>query len=588
MTYPTTNDQQNKYLARITPFNAPPGETAPEQAVTSSLTGNTVDYFIDGIKYFSALDDEIDALIASHAPGRYFYMSAWWLGLSDETAAPVDVTPATGVTGKLFGTVAPQVAAPWKANLGQDFTSLILPKSNTPLILRLQALNAAGVDVRVLGWVSPFACYNLSALAPGLGGIGQLNLHTLRSVRALRLLMGNNAPKVVVNLLSHPLGASHCKLVVCGDQNQIRAYTGGIDPVESRKAPTWHDLAVLVTGPGAAGIYNFFRQLWAEQPRQPNVTFTVGGIDIPARPDGWTPIPNAPAPALAQGNGGGTCVQVLRTLPQMNFTATGPDWLPVNPVARTLLAQFSAASKPAISFAPNGCFEFKVALKKAISAAERYIFIADQAFTSEEIMDWICQRVAAVPTLKVILMHGRDPADQATGETPEAINNHLIPGLTKDIFSRSGIRNVEFCVWTGHTVHCKVTIIDDVLAIVGSANSMRRSLYTDVELSVAILDSADTGVVRKLRRDLWATYCGMTFKRPQEMPLIDTNPLGYGELLDLGKALSIWDPTWGTAPFVHPAALDPSVTAVTLPLPVTIPFSANVHNMADGDSRDKF
>jgi phosphatidylserine/phosphatidylglycerophosphate/cardiolipin synthase-like enzyme len=585
--FPIPNDQQSKYLARVAPFDAPPGEAAPEQAAPGSLTGNTVDYFINGIDYFGALDDEISALIASNAPGRYFFMSAWWLALTDETVAAVSVIPATGVTAKLFEVINPQLAAQWQANFGPDFTPLVLPKTGLPLILRLQQLYAAGVDVRVLGWVSPFACYNLSAYAPDLGGFGLLNLHTLRGVRALRLLMGASAPKVVVNLLSHPLGASHCKLVLCGDQNHIRAYTGGIDPVESRKAPSWHDLAVRVSGPGAAGIYKFFMQLWAEQQNQPNITFTVGGTDIPARPDGWTAIPNPPA--VAQGDGKGTCVQVLRTLPQMNFTVTGPEWLPVNPVARTLLAQFSAAMKPAISFAPHGCFEFKVALRKAIFAAERYIFIADQAFSSEEIMDWICQRLVAVPTLKVILLHGRDPADPPSGDMTEMVNHHLIPGVPPDLLgSASGIRNLGFFTWANHAVHCKVTIIDDVFAIVGSANSMRRSLYTDVELSVAILDSADTGVVRKLRRDLWAHYCAITIAQPLEQcTLIDPNPLGYSELHDLNGALGIWDPHWGTIPLQH-AVRDPSITAAALPLPVTIAFSADAHNMTDSDSRDKF
>ncbi len=586
MSYPTTPEQQAKYLARVTPFDAPGGETAPEQGAPASLTGNTVNYYINGGPYFSALDDEIDALCASNAPGRYFFMSAWWLALSKETPGTlVKVIPATGVTAKLFAAVKPELVAPWQANFDAAFTSLILPKSGKALIVRLGELNAAGVDVRVLGWVSPFACYDLKQFVPGLGGLGLMNLHTLLSVRELRRRLGANAPKVVVNLVSHPLGAAHCKLVVCGDQTEIRAYTGGIDPAETRKAPTWHDLAVRVTGPGASGIYKFFMQLWAEQQNQPAMTFSVDGTEIPARPDGWKPIPNPPD--LAKGTGGGACVQVLRTLPQMNFTVSGPEWLPVNTVVRTLLTQSSAVRKAAISFAPDGCFEFKVALKKAISAAERYIFIADQAFTSEEIMDWICQRLVAVPTLKVILLHGRDPADPPSGDTVEMVNNHLIRGVPADMAATSHVRNVEFFTWANHTVHCKVTIIDDVFCIVGSANSMRRSLYTDVELSVAILESADTGVVRKLRRDLWATYCGMTFRPKEEMVLIDTNPPGYNELHDLNGALNLWDPRWGSTPLQH-AALDPSITAAPLPMPVTIAFSPQQHALSDGDSRDKF
>lgn len=518
-----SSQQQGKYLARITPMDADRGETAPLQAAPDSLTGNQVDYYIDGLKYFTALEDEMDALLAAAGPGRYFYMSAWWFGLAAETVdAPVNVTPATGLTAKLFAQVKPELAAPWQVKFSAAYTALILPRSGKSLGTRLQELNTAGVDVRVLAWASPFACFNLAQFSQGLGGLTTMNLHTLLGVRELRRRLGNaNAAKVVVNLVSHPLGAAHCKLVVCGDQHQTRAFTGGIDPGQSRMDPSWHDLAVRVTGPSATGIYTFFKQLWDEQQRQQVITFNIDGSEIASLPDGWQPIPNPPA--AARGNGTGTCVQVLRTLPQMNFSVTGPSWLPLPPLVGPLLAQSSAIRRSPVTFAPDGCFEFKVALKKAIDAAERYIFIADQAFTSEEVMDWIRLRIAAVPALKVILMHGRDPSDPNTGDTVEMVNNHLVRGVPADGASRSGVRNVEFCVWTGHTVHCKVTIIDDVFCIVGSANSMQRSLYTDVELSVAILDSPDGGVVRKLRRDLWATYCGLKFQPMEEMTLIDTN-----------------------------------------------------------------
>jgi phosphatidylserine/phosphatidylglycerophosphate/cardiolipin synthase-like enzyme len=582
-----SSEQQARYLARVTPMNADRGETAPQQAAPGTLTSNQVDYYIDGVKYFTALDEEIDALLAAGGPGRYFYMSAWWLGLSAEKpGTPVKVTPATGITAKLFSAVKPELAAEWQVKFDDAYTALILPKSGKTLAVRLQELNSSGVDVRVLAWVSPFACYNLAAFSEGFGALNTMNLHTLLGVRELRARIGSaNAAKVAVNLVSHPLGAAHCKLVVCGNQAQTRAYTGGIDPAESRKAAMWHDLAVRVTGPSATGIYKFFKQLWDEQENQPALTFNVDGSEIPARPKGWQPIPDPPAPV--QGNGAGTCVQVLRTLPQMNFSVTGPDWLPLPPLVGPLLARSPAVRKNPISFAPDGCFEFKVALKKAIEAAEKYIFIADQAFTSEEIMDWIRLRLIQVPTLKVILLHGRDPSDPKTGDTAEAVNNHLIRGLQEDDFSLSGVQNVEFCVWTGHTVHCKVTIIDDVFCIIGSANSMQRSLYTDVELSVAILDSPDTGVVRKLRRDLWAHYCGMNFRPMEEMRLIDTNPPGYNELHDLNKALNLWVPAWGSVALQH-AALDASVVAQPLPLPVVVAYSAQRHALNDGDSRTEF
>ena len=42
------------------------------------------------------------------------------------------------------------------------------------------------------------------------------------------------------------------------------------------------------------------------------------------------------------------------------------------------------------------------------------------------------------------------------------------------------------------TVHAKTTLIDDQCAIIGSANAMRRSLFTDIEHSVIYVDAQDS------------------------------------------------------------------------------------------------
>ncbi len=219
-----------------------------------------------------------------------------------------------------------------------------------------------------------------------------------------------------------------------------------------------------------------------------------------------------------------------------------------------------------------------MALQKAISQAEKYIFIADQAFSSQEVMDWINARLLQKPGLKVILLHGSDPADPPSGDLVQAVNAHLIPHVPPLLLdSISGLQGVEFYGWGGTAVHCKVTIIDDIFCIVGSANAMRRSLYTDIELSVAILDATGTGLVRSLRRDLWAKYCGM----------LRATDKGYDELLDIGKALSLWSSAWGGA-LPPEAKLLSAIKGFTLPMPVTIPYSQEDHDRQDADSRNDF
>lgn len=568
-----------KYLVRETDrTNWGDGEHAPQQNFLSDLSGNAVDHFVNGVAYFKALEDEIEALRRSTANGRYLYLTAWWLGLA-HLPPDTEIQPF----GELGNAVLQQFpvlkdyARP--VRVGAEYPPLTLP-SGTLLSRHLEELHKSGVDVRILAWVSPFAArYDV----PGLGGIRIVNAQTLLSVAEMRSRFGEQgAGKVMLNLTAHPLGAVHCKLVVAGDQTSTRAFTGGIDPVMDRTSPAWHDLAVRVTGPAAAAVHRFFQQMWAENLKLPVESFTVDRHPIESRLKTATPVPDPPKPP--DGNGTGAHVQVLRTVPQMRFSSSGPEWLyDKNSVVRALITAGVGFRKAPISFAPDGLFEFKVALEKAIGQAEKYIFIADQAFSSQEIMGWINARMLAKPDLKVILLHGGDPTDPPSGDMPEAVNHHLVPRLPQLLLgSRSGLQNLEMYGWPGTTVHCKVTIIDDVFCIVGSANAMRRSLYTDTELSVAVLDATGTGLVRRLRRDLWAKYCGMHL--PSELLLAGAVDHGYDELLDLDNALSVWSESWpGTLP--ANVKLLPGIRGFQLPMPVTRPYSQEEHDRKDADSR---
>lgn len=82
----------------------------------------------------------------------------------------------------------------------------------------------------------------------------------------------------------------------------------------------------------------------------------------------------------------------------------------------------------------------------------------------------------------------------------------------------------------GIVIHAKLTLIDDKWAIMGSANVLRRSLFTDWEHSVAFMDEAGTAV-RDLRARLWSEH----FQSTADL------------FTDLTKALGAWEPTWNPA-----------------------------------------
>jgi phosphatidylserine/phosphatidylglycerophosphate/cardiolipin synthase-like enzyme len=194
-------------------------------------------------------------------------------------------------------------------------------------------------------------------------------------------------------------------------------------------------------------------------------------------------------------------VQSARTLPQMRIHQSG-----------TFSLGPSIPGNRPLSFAPNGVQEIKTVWEKAIRAARTYIYIEDQAFSSQEIFRWINETLKANGELKVILVAG---ADDPTAPSPAAltkafrvgVNNVLLDGLNASQAARIGLfldRSSEV-TGSGRLIHTKSTIIDDQWALIGSANAMRRSLYTDVEHSVAFMDEEGVAVAA-YRNELWSFH----------------------------------------------------------------------------------
>jgi phosphatidylserine/phosphatidylglycerophosphate/cardiolipin synthase-like enzyme len=176
-------------------------------------------------------------------------------------------------------------------------------------------------------------------------------------------------------------------------------------------------------------------------------------------------------------------------------------------------------------------------------------------------MDWLCAALQASPQLKLIMVQRADPADGigTLALLVTSINEHLAPGGV-DISSQ-----VTYAARTDRTViHSKTWIIDDEFVITGSANCSRRSLYTDAELSVGVLDEdpSDYHFAISLRRALWGEHCGKT------------DPAATIVLTDLNDAIRIWNPDWTVGGDPLPAGL-PVLTLDTAHYQVKkVPFEA--------------
>lgn len=610
----------------------PPTEPLPAQFDNCKITP-----LIDAANYNAALEAALAQVGTGPDPasnaGHFILIHNWWLGLSGG-----EFSGNKGFGGSDGPTV-----------VGTDPYYLDGPPDPGPpptggtrkLIDVLKAKAKLGVDVRVLGWISigimgdsiynflsDMLAYTTKLAASAAIPYSSVNAATMKAIKDLRaddtLRPYLNA---VLDTIGHTAAATHTKFVVVGNNTKAVGFTGGLDFANNRwsmtthdkEYETWHDVMAKVEGPAVQALYDWFAQMWSENLKRAVTRFHFEGDEMPSF------LPRTPAlqgralPADPQPEN--HSVQSLRTVPLFNY-----KWyncLPENPPA---------------SFAPQGLFEIRAAFKKALLAADTYIYMEDQSFWSREIFGWINTAIKNQPNLRVILLtNGRaDPLDPqfADGNLTGAINHSLLAGLTpaqvdrvrffKRMLGYSQDGGVEVtsvanvggkCQLTtsqpaskdipanvvgqqdlylvdsdnhlhkiignpaiaknspliltldpvggaclpadiypvvrrlGMTIHAKTTLIDDNWAIIGSANIMRRSLYSDYEHCVSMLDPAGT-LVRDYRAALWADH----FRH--DVP---------SDFNDIQEGLHAWESSWGTA---GPAPPLPGLI-VPIPLPMT-------------------
>jgi phosphatidylserine/phosphatidylglycerophosphate/cardiolipin synthase-like enzyme len=415
--------------------------------------GCSITPLINGPDYFNALRRKIEALGSGDVSGQFIYLMGWLLD--------------------------PDFAYP----------------DGVKIVDLLKARARAGVDVRLLGWVlAPEVMQNSRVQsAPQLRSMLRLNSLTMLFINRLRA-EPNLANRACVNILAHPAGAVHMKGAIIGSNSGATGYTGGLDLESFRWNPDWHDIQAEIGGPIVQSLFDAFRQMWNEVRGRPVARLTTPfGVTCDSH---TSSMPDLPARTLAVSSAGTMRAQSVRTVPQMRFASAGS------------LASLGGVSIPTnrpLSFAPNGLFEIRKAWECGISGARQYIYIEDQGFSSREVFDWINAAVKANSGLRVVILGGQaDPTDQTTSRPEKyfriAVNQHLLAGLSGAQINQIGVFSHQRKV-----IHSKTTIVDDAWAILGSANSMRRSLYTDFEHSIAYMDG-DSREIDGYRMDLWGVH----------------------------------------------------------------------------------
>jgi phosphatidylserine/phosphatidylglycerophosphate/cardiolipin synthase-like enzyme len=311
-----------------------------------------------------------------------------------------------------------------------------------PSLRGLLADAATRVSVRVLAWAgAPLPLFH-----PDRGEVRDMRDALTRGTRV----------EMQLDARERPMHCHHEKLVIVDDRV---AYVGGIDltsfqgnRLDSSDHPArfglgWHDTCLRLEGPVVADVAEHFRLRWQG-----------------ALPD-----------VHAAGAAGGLDAQLVRTVPENVY-----DGLPL------------------------GEFTILESYRRALRAAERFIYLESQFLWSPELVELLEAKLREPPCddFRVVCMLPSKPnngRDDTRGQLGVLVN------AAKD--GGDGDRFLACTLFQPHGgpvyVHSKAAIVDDAWLTVGSANLNEHSLFNDTEVNVVIHDAA---FVRDARLRLWSEH----------------------------------------------------------------------------------
>lgn len=353
----------------------------------------------------------------------------------------------------------------------------------------LSRANEKGVEIRILIWNNFFYKDEIAAAIDKINKLpnalmirdnftyGSTGLKN--AISKLRYLI-NSAPialnlldswkdfKEKVNIIQNE-GSHHEKVVVVKGREGLIAFCGGIDinpdrvwKIENGKSAVLHDVHCMVKGYAAYVLLHRFKCRW----------------QVLRESLYWMPLLknsiNEPVPGAISGSGSAH-VKILQTYNHPSKIIKD----------RTI----------------------RETVRTAIANARTSIHFEDQYMISLEIASWVNTKLKEPGFQRVTILTQDDsyakPDIQFPKDMRKKFIDYLCRGLTPDqIRTKVFIQMLhpDSPPLSHHKVHSKIYIIDDELAIIGSANCSSRSMTHDSETAAVIFSDPGTdNFVSKLR-----------------------------------------------------------------------------------------
>jgi phosphatidylserine/phosphatidylglycerophosphate/cardiolipin synthase-like enzyme len=334
----------------------------------------------------------------------------------------------------------------------------------------LPQASQAGIQVRVILWDTP-----LFQNSEEHKWINQLKNGAA--------ILDDNTPKAG-SLGAHFGGAHHQKVLIVRNGTKLVAFCGGVDINRDRVEVTdkqagspMHDVHCRIEGPAANDLVHVFVQRWLGH-------WQHRALDAVAKLRAFPADTVAKDPGTAPPN-----TQYVRIVRTFNFIGN----------RQTCQKDYS----------------LKDGFIHAIRAARDFIYIEDQYFTNFYAADYL---KAALRRIRYLIVVTSDSAMVESVVQPWARRHQLISELMSVPNARDKLlvfyrHRTDTTTARDGYVHAKTWIIDDELAIIGSANFDRRAWGFQTEVAALIFDKPasvkDPSFAQRLRMRLWAEHLGV-------------------------------------------------------------------------------
>jgi phosphatidylserine/phosphatidylglycerophosphate/cardiolipin synthase-like enzyme len=461
----------------------------------TGATRNKAEVLLDGTAYFKSVAEAIETATTDQ---HYIYILAWMLDICLKLIAGDNEKTLLRLLRKA-------------AERGVEIRVLIWDNLLDPDYTKLQHIAIAVLNTTVpnsRAFIDPHTFFpkksrnRLNNLQAGLkaitgGSVGMILKATGKfgSSFGVNLVSGLDKVDAIINAPS--LGAHHEKVVIVKGKNGLIAYCGGMDfnknrvmasverPIKmvDQPFPTYHDTACRIEGPAAFEILKKFKLRWSNHP-------DVGPEKL--RGEAEIPLPTKDMNAPLH------YVKVVGTYNSPDGSKNNED---------------RSVSK---------------AYHQIIEKAERYIYIEDQYLVNLDVAAALNKKITDTQFKGFVFFATQDTAETDDILIPKRKRQEFLDtvriGATPEQERRVCVASIDrpnSDYERYHPgMHAKTLIVDDEIAIIGSANLNQRGFTVDSETSVVVFDDVskvDTSFARLFRIATWADF----IRRPQPINFYD-------------------------------------------------------------------